>query len=117
MSSEANRKYKELSEKIFGHLDKEEIPCIDDVLRALMVAKGRKFALSPNLIERVAASMEDGQSPDSPTPLSCLMIDCIRNEGKEVIDIEDWCCYCDAPRDKCIKCDSIDCNPPQPDLH
>ena len=97
--------YDELAKTLFGHLDKDALPPVDDVLRALEIAKGTKFAVSPHLLKRLAASAATPQGTDPPVD------DC---------GALDWesCTYCDVPEDKCDACDALDCfKGLTPDLH
>lgn len=92
--------YEKISKKLFGNIPKEELPPVDQVLKALEIAKGTKFRISPGLLERYAkerAASRKGATEEK----GCGRCD------------YDWesCAVCDVPGDKCTECDALDCYP------
>ncbi len=77
--------YEDLAKKFFPGKSKE-LPPVDDLLLALMMAKGGRFKLSPRLLARLKKREE------------------LKKAGKK-----DICIVCDAPKDICEACDTLDC--------
>jgi hypothetical protein len=71
--------YKDIAEKFFSNVPKEELPRVDHMLKALEIAKGAKFRLSPNVLEKMQRAEEDPQVREA---------------------------HCTVPNDICILCDN-----------
>ncbi len=96
-----DKNHKELSQELFGNTPKEDLPSVDQVLKALEVAKGTKFRINPGLLERYAKERSENQKGTSADEKGCGRCD------------YDWhsCAACDVPNDKCTECDALDCYP------
>lgn len=94
--------YEKLSKDLFGHVPEGELPPVDQVLKALEIAKGTKFRISPNLLERYAQERAESRKNTAAT----------EEKGCGRCDY-DWksCTTCDVPDDKCTECDALDCFP------
>ena len=82
---EASDEIKKLSENFFGKTNPNDLPSPDDLLKALQHAKGERVILSSDAIKRIqSANYADDPNKDQ------------------------WCWFCDAPKDVCRECDATD---------
>ena len=103
---EESPEHEELARRFFGDLPPEKLPSADDILRALEIAKGAKFRVSPNLIARYHKAM-GGELSAAAAEKGCTF-----PEPCLTCDVpEDWeCWFCDLT-DICTTCDAFDCWP------
>lgn len=95
MEEDKEKLDKEIAEKFFGKYSPDELPSVERMIRALSIAKGNKFGIKPETLEKLkkgSGISKQWPSCSGQTDFSCVV--------------------CDTMNDHCTRCDMLDCIPP-----
>lgn len=106
MSEKTEKNFEKLATRLFGKMRRDQLPGFRQVIKALEIAKGEKFKISAEQIEKLQAQQKKSKiKGDSSTKQWCALCDYMADEC-EKCDASDW--GCGGPGDVCVTCDEGD---------